>query len=610
MTIGPQPQTFPLFLPLRNIGSDDVSVIVRDAVTRKRLAVYPSPEASYRGGTMTDPSRQFIGVSGNRTTLRALTDALPGAMLQAGYLDPAELPTDLIGYDCLDILLLNAPNLSALSVEQQQAIADWVRGGGNLILWPSEDPVPAAGPLVDLLPCRIGDSTVIEHSMDALEKAGLSRRFGKLNARQLIANPGAQAVPLLGSDKVIAWRDRAAFGRVVVSPIYRNALVFNDAKSTWKLWRPVLQGMVYKLPTDAEIVALPKNYYGVSQTALRESGAIREIGDLLGDVPGAGRFGFGYVAGVMIGMMVIVGPVDWFVLKKLGRQPWTWVTTGGWVALVTLGAVYAGHLFQSGDRHFRTFQLVDQTDGAAVARSDMAALYSPRTAEYDVATPPESWWVPASPGDDYYYRRAVGVDVGFHQTYRGNQPEPMVVNVWNLRFLRGAATMKAGALVDASLRVVDSGDAGKRLVGTVTNSGPTAVKNLAVRTRGGICLFAARAAAADRIEPGKTVNVDAILDPEVRPSDEIDENDPRLRGYYPGYYRSTAQQVDPSRLWDVGANLAIRRTDAVLRWLAERDDLACVYAEVESPDPVAKLSGKPAIERHWKVVRALVPLKR
>ena len=155
MTIGPQPQTFPLFLPLRNIGSDDVSVIVRDAVTRKRLAVYPSPEASYRGGTMTDPSRQFIGVSGNRTTLRALTDALPGAMLQAGYLDPAELPTDLIGYDCLDILLLNAPNPSALSVEQHQAIADWVRGGGNLILWPSEDPVPAAGPLVDLLPCRI-----------------------------------------------------------------------------------------------------------------------------------------------------------------------------------------------------------------------------------------------------------------------------------------------------------------------------------------------------------------------------------------------------------------------------------------------------------------------
>src|SRR4029453_16674355 len=109
-----------------------------------------------------------------------------------------------------------------------------------------------------------------------------------------------------------------------------------------------------------------------SEIQAREATALRQVGDLLGNVPGAGRFGFGYVAGILIAMMVIVGPVDWLLLKKLGRQPWTWATTTGWIALVTLSAVYAGHLFKSGDLHFRTFQLVDQADGLALARTDLS----------------------------------------------------------------------------------------------------------------------------------------------------------------------------------------------------------------------------------------------
>jgi hypothetical protein len=423
----------------------------------------------------------------------------------------------------------------------------------------------------------------------------------------LTPSPTAELVPLPGG--VSAFRGRAGFGRVLVSPIDLSGLMFNSPRDTWVLWRKVLHGMVRNLPVDG--VTAPQNYYGTSESALREGASVREIGDLLGDVPGAGRFGFSYVAAVMLGMMVIVGPVDWFVLKRLGRQPWTWVTTSGWIALVTLSAVYAGHLVKSGELHFRTFQLVDQVDGAAVARADLGALYSPRTAEYDVTTPAESWWQPVSPGNEYiYFSRAAGTEVAFHQTYRDSRPEPMAVNVWNLRFLRGSAVAKGPPLVDASLSVVGSGESVRRVVGTVTNVGPTVLTNLAVRTRGGIAVFAARAAGANRIEPGQTVNVDAVVDPEVRPGDDIDPNDPRLRGYYPGHYgQSGAQPADPARLWDAGGNLAVRRSDGVTQWLAERDDLVCLYAECESPDPVSKLAGKPATERHWKVVRALVTLR-
>jgi hypothetical protein len=608
MTIGPQAQTFPLYVPLWNPNVMDIAVIVRDAKSRKKLAQCPSDNSAVRGGANTDASKYFLGISGRRATLRPVLQSLQGAMLEAGYLDPAQLPVDPIGLDNLDVLLLNSPDLNAISVEQQQAIADWVRAGGSLILWPSDDPLPASSPLVDLLPCRIGSATVIEQTGDQLAQVGLMPRFRKLTGRELTPAPTAERVPLLG-DRVIAYRGRAGFGRVLVSPIDLTGLMFNSPKDAWALWRAALKGMVRKLPTDG--VAAPERFYGVSEATIREGTSVREVGDLLGDVPGAGRFGFGYVAGVMIGMMVIVGPVDWFVLKRLGRQPWTWVTTGGWIALVTLSAVYAGHLFKSGDLHFRSFQLVDQVDGAAVARADITTLYSPRTAEYDVSTPAESWWQPASPGNEYfYYARAAATEVAFHQTYRDNRPEPMNVNVWNLRFLRGSSFAKGSPLVDASLSVVGTGESVKRLVGTVTNTGPTPLSHLAVRTKDGICVFAARAPGANRIEPGKTVTVDAVIDPEVRLTEEIDPADPRLHGYYPGNYGQNGEQAaDPARLWDAGGNLAVRRSDRITQWLSERDDLACVYAECESPDPVTRLVGKPAIEKHYKVVRALVPMR-
>ena len=378
MTIGPQPQTFPLYLPLRAMNVEDLSIIVRDARTRKRLATFPPgpmPATGGLPGMMTDPARSFIGISGRRTTLRSVTRGLPGVPLEAGYLDPSDLPTDAIGFDALDILVLNAPSFSALGDEQQQAIADWVRAGGSLVLWPSDDPVPAAGPLIDVLPCRIGDSAVVELPPDLLEKAGLPPRFRKLPARALLPSDGATPVKLLGSDPLTAYRRRVGFGRVVVCPTDLSALMFAKPQDAYRAWRAVLDGMLDNLPDPEAAVTAPERAYGLNPTALRDHNGLRQIGDMLGTVPGAGRFGFGYVAGVLVGMMVVVGPVDWFVLKRLGRQPWTWVTTGGWIGLVTLGAVYAGHMLKSGELHFRTFEVVDQADGAAVASTKLAGLY-------------------------------------------------------------------------------------------------------------------------------------------------------------------------------------------------------------------------------------------
>jgi hypothetical protein len=79
-------------------------------------------------------------------------------------------------------------------------------------------------------------------------------------------------------------------------------------------------------------------------------------------------------------------------------------------------------VFKSGELHFRTTSIIDESDGARVAATDVAAIYSPRTADYELKCDPEGWWKPASefigwsnggPG--------LKVDIPCHQDYNGNR---------------------------------------------------------------------------------------------------------------------------------------------------------------------------------------------
>jgi hypothetical protein len=62
MTISPQPQTFPLYVPLWNPDVSEIAVIVRDAKTRKKLAESPSVNVIVRGAPALDPSKYFLGI--------------------------------------------------------------------------------------------------------------------------------------------------------------------------------------------------------------------------------------------------------------------------------------------------------------------------------------------------------------------------------------------------------------------------------------------------------------------------------------------------------------------------------------------------------------------
>ena len=597
LTIGPQPVTVPIYVPL-SYRLDETTITVRDADSGRRLEsiivndfpVYGNQQGGPQPVGSPDP---FIVISGNSNGERTLQAQFRHQNISTAFTPANRLPITPVGYESMDLLLLNQPDLSRFSIEQQTAIASWVRGGGLLVIVPGSDPAPTIGPIAEILPARIGEIRQLNLDRAILQDAGLPGRFAKLTGRDLRdPTPDARAVPLFDPAGPKAVRRWVGMGQVMLLPIEVSTLAFDDGDKALAFWRATLKGVI-DLPVAIDNNS--RNYWGTSEDP-RRAIAVRQTLDWIGDVPGAGSFGFSYVAIVLLAMMVIVGPVDWFVLKWMGRQPWTWVTISGWIGVITLGSIFIGHIFKSGDVHYRTASLIDEAGGARVASIDLAGIYSPQTTEYDLEMTPHSWWRAASMTNPWG-SDAMLTEIPCHQDYRGSRPLPMLINVWNVRFIEGQELGEEPAMVQAQL----TPGPGRTVTGSITNRAPFALRDILIRTRDGLLKV------KGSIEPGATMQVSGSLvtDKTLAATTQISNND--AWALYSQEVPST--QPTPQSINGVGDQRSVR----IDQQLADRgDDVACVYASYDAP-PSERLkltNVQNPHTAHVGVIRALVTMQR
>jgi hypothetical protein len=610
--IGPSPTTFELLVPVHGFFDYQQAVFtLRDADSGRTLARFPGQLGGWSqesNSVTTDGG--VVGVSGRSTDLPSLRANLSASQLAIAYMEPQLLPASAIGYDSLDVLVLNAPNLSpapsssgqrAVDADQQQAILDWVRGGGNLILWPrAGEPSPTGGPIVDALPARLGDAASVSLNAEQAARAGLDGAQLTMNSYQLTPQADARRIDLLDG-QLIACSRRLGLGTIVLLPIDASRLAFADAAKGRAFWQPLVAGMHVLPPLGSSAAVV------TSQDDQMQSDAVARIAQTLSFASAPG-FDFRSLIMVLAGMMVIVGPVDWLVLKLLGRRPWTWVTVSGWVLFITLGAITAVNIFKSGEVHYRTLRLIDQVGDSSVASIEYAGISSGHPTSIAVATDPGSWWQPIGAEDVGQPRLAV--DVPFHQSDAGNFPEPISISGAPL-LLRGQKIEPGPPIIAASLSRQGSAD---RIVGVIKNLTDRPLKDLHVRSGGKIGTLmlhqekpasAPAAAPSDglgaalqQIPPFATVRVEAQLT-QVPPSPAQQES------------RYPTAPTDPNEpLWQTAKKLDIRRQNRIEELLINDDSLVCIEAEVVQPPAAAKVVNQKLAEEHWQFIRAVVELKR
>jgi len=361
------------------------------------LCLGTPPEGLIQGLAAEDsgPEAQKKGAkTGNRSKSSSGKQLADLAVLNA----LGDLPTDPAAYQSVDVFWVptNSDSLGSKLFQaapaQLKALAEWLARGGRLVLGASDDPKVLVqlheamnrawgGPWIDAEPGTV-ETWPEPKRLDRLYRWLDTRKpFEAMQVSRLQTwKPGPSAMPTaveLPSDSqpqpiVPLLEAPAGQGAVLLCgfPLEGRPL------SGWRGEGPFFRRTV--------------QWTGAAQTSGSISGdeAVVQgdhfaagLAQVLGQFPGVVLFSFGWILMAILGYMLLIGPVDyWLVDRKLKRPEWTWFTFPLTVLALALIIPSLVGATKGSDLRVNRIDLVeyDLSGGKAQARgASWIALFTP-----------------------------------------------------------------------------------------------------------------------------------------------------------------------------------------------------------------------------------------
>jgi len=142
---------------------------------------------------------------------------------------------------------------------------------------------------------------------------------------------------------------------------------------------------------------------------------------------------------LLTALAVLLGPLDYKLLKRLDRLPLTWITCSVWIALFTGGAYYGVQELRGGKMQTRAVSVLDAiTDGPAWS-TIYSGLFAPKSDDYRLQGLQESqWWsgIAATEESLYDYGPETGTrNIYCRQQDGYNHPYSVPINIWTMQCL-------------------------------------------------------------------------------------------------------------------------------------------------------------------------------
>jgi hypothetical protein len=339
------------------------------------------------------------------------------------------LPEVWFGYNGIDLLILSTDNhefLFALKNDAKRlgALAEWVRRGGRLLV-----PIGSASqsqaaallsspvwdppiPVVPSRPWEAGQEPVLLGLPTVAHWGGVrDEPFQFLNPKTQKPMPievarldNGKVVP--GDWEIFADTDKETGNQPLIARVRYGlgqitclAFSFDDASFLqWPGKTPFLQNMAIKLAPKA-----PGVFKDRDEPVGRGNSANDLATDFLGrlDDFDVKVIEFGYVALFIVLYILIVGPLDFFVLKYVfKRLEWTWITFPAVVLAVSVIAYFAAYALKGRDLKINKVDIVDFDLRTSADDKNVHAyghsfftILSPRIQNYTIGVEPnpEFW---------------------------------------------------------------------------------------------------------------------------------------------------------------------------------------------------------------------------
>lgn len=366
----PSGATKRLVVPMTSDGSDfgnsRLTVTLRDGSTVV-LTETVTPQVIGRGWNVIGVLSEEDGALAELSAFEE-RNASPTSLVR---LKSSDLPDRLEMLESLDALFVHAVDTTTWTEQQRAVLRAWIDGGGRLIVGGDERVTRG---LADLLPATIGGMGS-PSNLQGFKAVGWTLRDADRQLPLLQLAPAANARVIATGEAgqpLLVSRSYGA-GQILQAAFDLQAL--RDVGNPVALWVPVLS-------LNQETRSLSEGLRSQGFSTLRESLRLPQLSFL----SGLGLFGF------LSAYILIVGPVNYLILRRFNRREWAYFTIPLWVLIFTIGAYVWGTSGRGSATLVNQLGLVlvpqQAEQGKAFA---YLSIFSPTRSSYDLAFGPDAF---------------------------------------------------------------------------------------------------------------------------------------------------------------------------------------------------------------------------
>ncbi len=282
----------------------------------------------------------------------------------------ADIPDRPEGLRTLDALIISGVDTSELSSEQKSSLAMWVQQGGRLILGGGA----AAARTLSGMPAElIADWRGMGDPQDVSSLSGLGQFAGE-NVR--IQGPFAVTWPPAAPRALVTQDANALLVEKRVGEGYVDYSALDLASSPFDAWAGASQYWIKLLtPGSAYPTGAPPD---VSPRSTRANG----MSYALQNMPALELPSIGWLGGLLGVYLLLVGPVNYFVLRRWRKLAWGWVTIPILTLLFSVGAFAFAYQLRGGDVILNKISVI--TLGQAEPMQTYVGVFSPERSTFSL----------------------------------------------------------------------------------------------------------------------------------------------------------------------------------------------------------------------------------
>jgi hypothetical protein len=400
--------SIPLFSTMQGFTWDVRLIDERGKVRAEQLGLRARKQTASETPIVGSLARTANGIAVLKPVLPQSGELQPAS----ARLQPATFPDNPLELEGLDMLYLNSEKAPELKVNQVNALAAWLNSGGHLVVAVEQiNEITATPWLQSMFPCDLKDLRTVSRHSELQE--WLKSPTGVRNLRLPSSQPGSHsrtrnaATPNATAENPFAdLPDDPKFeaadlqiatgtirdGRVVVgsseAPLIVTAnrgrgritvLLFSPERDPMREWSnlPIFWAKLAEVP-GAWYVSSDFNHQAWSPSTDGVVGALI-------DTKQVHKLPVEWLLLLLIVYLVVIGPLDQFWLKRIGRPMLTWLTFPCYVVLFSLLIYFIGYKLRAGESELNELHFVDvllHGSQAELHGHTYASIYSPSNQRY------------------------------------------------------------------------------------------------------------------------------------------------------------------------------------------------------------------------------------